>query len=109
MDMSAAYWTAVLDQLPNAAIVFDRFHLTKLMNEKIDDLRRQMVSEATGLMKKTVKGLRYLLLMRRENVDQDKLLYSSELVCGANNGIARGATGQMRSLLAGGKSVVAPG
>ena len=73
MDMSAAYWAAVLEQLPNAAIVFDRFHLTKLMNEKIDDLRRQMVSEATGLMKKTVKGLRYLLLMRRENVDQDKL------------------------------------
>ena len=33
----------------------------------------QMVSEASGLMKKTVKGLRYLLLMRRENVDQDKL------------------------------------
>ena len=43
------------------------------MNEKIDDLRLQMVSEASGLMKKTVKGLRYLLLMRRENVDQDKL------------------------------------
>jgi len=38
-----------------------------------------------------------------------QLVYSSELVCGANNGIARGATGQMRSLLAGGKSVVAPG
>ena len=73
MDMSAAYWAAVLEQLPDAAIVFDRFHITKLMNEKIDDLRRAMVAEASGLMKKTVKGLRYLLLMRRENVDEDKL------------------------------------
>jgi transposase len=73
MDLSAASWAAVLEQLPNAAIVFDRFHLTKRMNEKIDDLRRQMVSEASGLMKKTVKGLRYLLLMRRENGDPDKL------------------------------------
>ena len=73
MDMSAAYWAAVLDQLPDAAIVFDRFHITKLMNEKLDDLRRAMVAEASGLMKKTVKGLRYLLLMRRENVDEDKL------------------------------------
>ena len=36
-------------------------------------------------------------------------MYSSELVCGASNGIARGATGQMRSLLVGGKSEVARG
>ena len=73
MDMSAAYWAAVLENLPDAAIVFDRFHITKLLNEKIDGLRRAMVAEASGLMKKTIKGLRYLLLMRRENVDEDEL------------------------------------
>lgn len=73
MDMSAAYWAAVLEHLPEAAIVFDRFHLVKLMNEKLDDLRRQMVNEATGPMKQTVKGIRYLLLMRRENVAAEKL------------------------------------
>ena len=55
--------------LPDAAIVFDRFHIVKLVNEKLDDLRRALVREATGLMKQTVKGVRYLLLMRRENVD----------------------------------------
>jgi len=37
------------------------------------DLRREMVREATGLMKQTVKGLRYLLLMRRDNVHKEKL------------------------------------
>ena len=73
MDMSAAYWAAVADNLPDAAIVFDRFHIVKLVNEKLDDLRREMVREATGLMKKTVKGLRYLLLMRRDNVEAEKL------------------------------------
>ncbi len=73
MDMSAAYWAAVLEHLPDAAIVFDRFHITKLVNEKLDDLRREMVREATGLMKQTVKGLRYLLLMRRDNVQEEKL------------------------------------
>ena len=41
MDMSAAYWAAVADNLPNAAIVFDRFHIVKLVNEKLDDLRRR--------------------------------------------------------------------
>src|SRR5487761_1952090 len=73
MDMSPAYWAAVAENLPEAAIVFDRFHITKLVNEKLDDLRREMVREATGLMKQTVKGVRYLLLMRRENVEPEKL------------------------------------
>jgi transposase len=73
MDMSAAYWVAVTDNLPRAAVVFDRFHIVKLANEKLDDLRREMVREATDLMKKTVKGIRYLLLMRRDNVAAEKL------------------------------------
>jgi transposase len=73
MDMSAAYWAAVVENLPDAAVVFDRFHIVKLVNEKLDDLRRQMVREATGLMKKTVKGIRYLLLMNRQNVGPDQL------------------------------------
>jgi transposase len=73
MDMSAAYWAAVAENLPHAAIVFDRFHITQLVNQKLDDLRREMVREATGLMKQTVKGVRYLLLMRRDNIEEEKL------------------------------------
>jgi transposase len=73
MDMSAGYWAAVMEHLPEAAIVFDRFHIIKLMNEKLDRLRREMVNEASGPMKQTVKGIRYLLLMRRENVEEEKL------------------------------------
>ena len=73
MGMSPAYWAAVRENLPEAAVVFDRFHLVKLVNEKLDDLRRDLVREAEGLMKKAVKGLRWLLLMRRENVAAEKL------------------------------------
>jgi len=73
MAMSAAYWAAGAEHLPDAAVVFDRFHLVKLVNEKLDDLRRALGREATGLMKRTVKGLRYLLLMRRENVAEERL------------------------------------
>jgi transposase len=71
--MSPAYWAAVLEHLPEAAIVFDRFHLTKRVNEKLDDVRRAMGRKAAGLMKKTGKGIRYLLLTRRENVGPDQL------------------------------------
>lgn len=39
-DMSAAYWSAVQEHLPKAALVFDRFHIVKLANEAIDEVRR---------------------------------------------------------------------
>lgn len=72
-DLSAAYWRAVVEHLPKAAVVFDRFHLVKLMNERLDDLRRALWREATGLMKQTVKGTRYLLLMRLDKVGEEQL------------------------------------
>ena len=67
MDMSGAYWAAVLEELPGVAVVFDRFHMMKLMNEKLDELRRAMVREAEGPLKLVIKGTRYLLLTRAAN------------------------------------------
>lgn len=72
-DLSAAYWTAIVEHLPEAAVVFDRFHVVKLMNEKLDDLRRALWREATGRMKKQVKGTRYLLLMRLDHLSEEQL------------------------------------
>jgi transposase len=40
IDMSPAYIRAVSDNLKKAAIVFDNFHVIKMMNEKISDFRR---------------------------------------------------------------------
>lgn len=73
MDMSAGYWAAVRKHLPEAAVVFDRFHIIQLMNHRLDELRRQMVREAEGMMKQTIKGTRYLLFMRAENLNERQL------------------------------------
>jgi transposase len=73
MDMSGAYWAAVLEHLPGVAVVFDRFHIMKLMNEKLDELRRVLVREATGVLRQTIKGTRYLLLTRKANLGKEKL------------------------------------
>ena len=70
MDMSAAYIAAVSKHLPSAAIVFDRFHVVKLMNEKLSDLRRQLQREADALGKKLLKGTRWLLMKNPENLDE---------------------------------------
>ncbi|MBK8093720.1 MAG: ISL3 family transposase [Verrucomicrobiaceae bacterium] len=71
-DMSGAYWSAINEHLPDAAIVFDHFHIIKLANEKIDEIRRglQRTLELTG--QKFIKGTRYLLLYGRENLPPDK-------------------------------------
>jgi len=69
-DMSPAYIDAVTTHLPNAALVFDRFHVMKLYNEKLSGLRRDLQREATdGPMKKAIKGTRWLLVKNPENLD----------------------------------------
>ena len=73
MDMSAAYRVAVSTHLPKAKIVFDRFHVVKLFNEKLSDLRRDLYREATDVMHKQVlKGTRWLLLKNPQNLDREK-------------------------------------
>lgn len=72
-DMSAAYWSAVLEHLPDAVLVFDKFHILKLMNERLDDLRREMVREAEGPLKLRIKGTRFLLLRNPENLTADQI------------------------------------
>ena len=72
-DLAAGYWSAVVENLPGVAVVFDRFHVMKLMNEKLDDLRRALWREAVGPLKQRVKGSRYLLLMRMDNVGEEQL------------------------------------
>jgi len=72
-DMSPAYISAVQKNLPNARLVFDRFHVMKLLNEKLTELRRQLYREARDLLQKNVlKGIRWLLLKNPENLDEEK-------------------------------------
>jgi len=69
-DMSPAYIEAVEAHLPNATLVFDRFHVIKLYNEKLSDLRRDLHRQLEDTMQKSVlKGVRWLLLKRPENLD----------------------------------------
>ena len=73
VDLAPAYTAAVRKHLPHAALVYDRFHLMKLFHEKLTELRRQLYNEATDRMHKNVlKGIRWLLLMNDENLDDKK-------------------------------------
>jgi transposase len=72
-DMSPAYINAVMTHLPQAALVFDRFHVIKLYNDKLSDLRRALYHQLQdGLEKQVLKGVRWLLLKRQENLDPSR-------------------------------------
>jgi transposase len=72
MDMSAAYRDAVSTYLPEATIVFDHFHVIKLFNDRLSDLRRSLYHQADEAQKEVLKGSRWLLLRSPENLDSER-------------------------------------
>lgn len=73
MDMSQAYILAVTKNLKKATIIFDWFHIVKLLNEKLTQLRRELYREATDMLqKKVLKGIRWLLLKRPDKLDESR-------------------------------------
>ena len=68
-DMSQAYIRAVRSHLPDATLVFDRFHVVKLMNDKLSDLRRELQRQAEADANDVLKGTRWLLLKNSDKLD----------------------------------------
>lgn len=69
MDMSAAFFASVVENAPNAEIVFDHFHVVKLMNESVDKVRRDAYrNEKDRTVKKLIKGTKWLLMANREDL-----------------------------------------
>lgn len=68
-DLSAAFISSVYEHCPNAVHVFDHFHVVRLMNEKLDDIRRVQYNMERDINKrKVLKGTRYLLLSNGEDI-----------------------------------------
>ena len=64
---------AIQENLGQAIHVFDHFHVVKLFNEKLSNLRRELYRETTNqLHKQVLKGTRWLLLKRPEHLDPQR-------------------------------------
>jgi len=72
MDMGPAYQKAVRDDLPNADIIFDRFHVMQNYNKAIDNQRRIEFRKADKFNKKLITGTRYLLLRNSNNLTKEQ-------------------------------------
>jgi transposase len=62
-DMSPAFISGIESNFENAAITFDRFHVMKLMNEAVDQVRREEQADNANL-----KRTRYIWLKNPENL-----------------------------------------
>lgn len=66
-DMSPAFIKGTREHLPEAEITFDKFHIVKLINEAVDEVRRTE-AKANPLL----KGTRYLFLKNDRNLSQEQ-------------------------------------
>ncbi len=81
IDMSAPYGKAIKELLPNADVVYDKFHVQKHLNEAVDAVRRQ---EHARLLKKGDRALsksRYLWLAGMGHLTPEALERREELLC----------------------------
>ena len=62
-DMSPAFIKGVTENLPNATITFDKFHILKIINEAVDQVRKEEVST-----NKLLKGTKYIWLKNHKNL-----------------------------------------
>jgi len=68
MDMSPAFIKGAREQFPDAQPVFDKFHITKMFNSAIDEVRRaeqKSMDKEDGVL---LKNSRWVFLKNRENL-----------------------------------------
>ena len=80
MDMAQGYISAVKDRLPEAQIVFDRFHVQKLTSDALDEVRRSLVHETEELgAAKAIKNSRWILMQNPWNLNPHQRLKLQEV------------------------------
>ena len=68
MDMGKAFVHWVKEHLPSVQIVFDHFHVIKLMNEKLDLVRRRFAAKLDAEERAISKNQRFTLLSNEEKL-----------------------------------------
>ena len=80
MDLWKPYTAAVLDFLPNAKIVYDKFHLLSELSRAIDKIRRSEYALASKDDRDVIKGSKYLLFKHKESLSDKQQAHLSRLL-----------------------------
>ena len=68
IDMAGGYIKAVTEALPHATIVFDRFHVARLAQDAVTEVRRDQMRRLEPEDRAAIKGTRWALLKNPENL-----------------------------------------
>jgi len=71
MDMWKPFRAATQTHAPQAAILFDKFHIMRHLGEALDKVRRSEYARLSGKDRRYIKGQKYTLLSNRENLSLD--------------------------------------
>jgi transposase len=73
MDMSAGFAAATREQAPQAKIVHDRFHVSQMLNEAMDQVRRSERRQLREQGDERLNGSRHLWLHNPENLSDERI------------------------------------
>jgi transposase len=68
MDMWKPFRNATNAHAPQAAILFDKFHIIRHLGEALDQVRKNEYARLSGKQRRFIKGQKYTLLSRKENL-----------------------------------------
>jgi transposase len=68
MDMWKPFRNATLAHAPQAAILFDKFHIMRHLGEALDKVRKSEYARLSGRDRRYIRGQKYTLLSHRENL-----------------------------------------
>jgi transposase len=68
MDMWKPFRHSTRRHAPQAAILFDKFHILRHLGEALDKIRKAEYGRITGPQRKFIKGQKYVLLSHKENL-----------------------------------------
>ena len=69
--MWKAFRNSTLKNVPDALIIYDKFHITSHLSKALDQVRREEYKRLSGKDRSYIKGQRYTLLSNKENLDLD--------------------------------------
>lgn len=88
-DMHDPYLKVLRKRLPRAALVFDHFHVSKIVHTALDEIRRRIQRGLEPAHRRIIKGQRYVLLRAREKLTkrdqvslQEVLALNTDLTAG---------------------------
>ena len=75
IDMSPAFISGIMEEFPKSSIVFDKFHIVKLLNEAMDEVRKKERREHEIL-----KNHKYTFLKKNGNLSPREKQQREELI-----------------------------